>query len=288
MPFSSNYKECSVFFLPSKHLRLITLATQTDNAPVLILGTAGTGKGTMARWIHQNSSNSNNIFLKAAHNKPIAQSIIEADGGSLFISEIGQYPLAQQKTLLQYLETRKIKDPINTNNLLSPNVRIISSSSQILEGRAQAGFFNPKLLEKLNVFRLEMPKLKDRKDEFENIANNILKEVARDLKKENITNLSRDAIRKLLNYEWPGNIRELRNVLRLAATNSNGDSINASDLPNFGLHRADFCTTREGFERVYLLELFELYNGKIEPMCEQTGLDRNILTGKLKKYGIKI
>src|SRR4051794_37980670 len=131
-----------VHFIPSSQRRLALLAAQADSAPVLIYGGSGTGKGAIARWIHSNGSRAARIFLIAKQDKPIIDQILEAQGGSLTIPEIGEWPLAEQKALLGYLKSKSVPHPDGSNTPMLANVRIIGTTSQTLEGRAQGGLFN--------------------------------------------------------------------------------------------------------------------------------------------------
>jgi two-component system response regulator HydG len=168
------------------------------------------------------------------------------------------------------------------------NVRLIATTDQLLEGRAQGGLFNPELLSRLNVFRIEMPPLVRRREEFDDIALGILGEITRELHKEYLRSFSPAAWEALRSYEWPGNIRELRNVLRMAVISSRGDQIEAHDLPALGQDRIDFRATREQFERTYLLELLRTFNWDVERTCQMARMDRATLLAKMQRYNIEL
>lgn len=236
-----------VYFIPTTQRRLALLASQSD-APVLIHGANGTGKGAIARWIHRQSIRSANTLITAIREKSLRVQIPSAQEGTLVIPEIGELPLGEQKILLQYLQTRTIPHPENPETPMLVNVRIIATTSHNLSGRASGGLFNPDLLDKLNVFKIEMPALAARKDEFRDISLGILGEITKELHKEFIRNVSDQAWNKLEHYEWPGNLRELRNVLRVSAVAAQSEQIELADLPDFGPHRPDFRATREKFK----------------------------------------
>ncbi len=208
-----------------------------------------------------------------------------AQGGTFLINEIGEFPRSEQQLLLAFLKTRSI--PHGETRMLL-NVRIVATTSQALEGRAQGGLFNPELLERLNVFRIEMPPLSRRADEFEDIALGIVGEIARELHREHLRALSPEAWSRLRGYEWPGNLRELRNVLRLAVVAAKGDRIEAGDLPDFGPDRIDFRATREQFEKIYILELLKTFDFQIEKTCRMTRIDKSTLLAKITQYGINL
>jgi DNA-binding NtrC family response regulator len=191
--------------------------------------------------------------------------------------------------LLDLLKTRSIPAPatqdagVQSMRMLA-NVRIIANTSYALEGRAQGGLFNPELLEKLNVFRIEMPPLSKRQDEFEDIALGILGEITRELHREHLRDFSPEAWSSLKAYEWPANIRELRNVLKVAVISAQGDRIEAADLPEFGHDKMDFRATRAQFEKTYLSELLKTFAWDIDRTCRMAGLDRSTLLSKIQEY----
>lgn len=273
-------------FIPPGQKRLALFATQTETAPVLIYGSSGTGKGTLARWIHQNSPRSLHPFIVASKETPLSEQLPLAQNGTFLIPEIGARPLSEQKMLLGFLENKTIPLSDSSQTQTCLNVRIMVTTSQSLEGRAQGGLFNIKLLEKLNVFRLEMPPLCKRTEEFKEIVLGVMREITQELHKEHLTTLQHEAWTLLQNYDWPGNLRELRNVLRIAVLNSKGDQIEAADLPEFGHDRLDFRSTREEFEKTYIVELLKSFDWQIDTTCRMTRMDKNTLLKKIQKYGI--
>lgn len=272
-----------VHFIPPSQRRLAMLAAQADTAPVLISGASGTGKGAIARWIHGNSPRAARALVTANQDVPLMGQIPPAQGGTFLINEIGEFPRSEQQQLLNFLKTRSV--PHGETRMLV-NVRIIATTSQALEGRAQGGLFNAELLAKLNVFRIEMPPLSKRADEFDDIAIGIVGEIARELHKEHLRSLSVEAWTRLRGYDWPGNLRELRNVLRLAVVAAKGDRVEGTDLPEFGHDRIDFRATREQFEKLYILELLKTFDYQIEKTCRMTRMDKNTLLAKIDQYGI--
>ena len=262
------------------------LAAQADSAPVLISGGSGTGKGAIARWIHEGSPRSAKPCLTANRMSPIAEQLPAAQGGTLIVPELGEWPLVEQRVLAGFLRTRTIENPDGSDTRRLLNVRIIANSSQNLEGRAQGGLFSPELLERVGVFRIDMPSLVRRRDEFDDIVLGVLGEIVRELHKEYLRALSPEAWDRLRLYEWPGNIRELRNVLRLAVLTAPGDQIESTDLPDFGADRIDFRATREHFERIYLAELLKTVDGDLERTSQLSRLDPATLRRKLEAYAL--
>ncbi|MEK6580557.1 MAG: sigma 54-interacting transcriptional regulator [Bdellovibrionota bacterium] len=275
-----------VHFIPPSQRRLAMLAAQADTAPALISGASGSGKGVIVRWIHENSSRAAHPLVTAVHDKPLSEQIPLAQGGTFVIPEIGECTLTEQKDLLHFLRTKSVKIHLDGDLPMLLNVRIIATTSQALDARAQGGLFNTELLEKLNVFRIEMPSLSKRVGEFEDIVTGVLGEITRELHKEHLRTLSPEALKRLSNYEWPGNIRELRNVLRLSVLAAKGEKIEVLDLPQFGHDQIDFRATREQFERIYIQELLRAFNFEVDRACRVTRIDKKILLSKMKQYGI--
>lgn len=275
-----------VHFIPPGSRKLAILAAQTDTAPTLISGASGTGKGAIGKWIHANGPRAASPFCTATSDRPFAAQAIAANGGTLVIQEIGEWNLSEQKIILGLIKTKSVPHPQSPSTPLLLNVRVIATTDQSLPARAQGGLFNPELLERLNVFRLEMPPLAKRKDEFEDIATGILGEITRELHKEHVRSLSDETWETLRSYEWPGNIRELRNVLRVAVISAKGDSVVAADLPAFGHDRIDFRATRAQFEKIYLTELLKTFDWEIDRTCRMARMDKGALIAKMKLYRI--
>lgn len=279
-----------VHFIPPSQRKLAMLAAQADSSPVLICGSSGTGKSAIAKWIHSTGVRSGRVFLVANRKKSLTSQLIEAQGGTLMIEEIGEWSLSEQKVLTEYFSSKCILHPDGSGTKMLLNVRVICTSSQVLEGRAEASLFNPELLHDLNFFKIKMPPLEKRSDEFEDIVLGIAGEVARELHKEYLLNkdggLSEEAWENLRSYDWPGNIRELRNVIRIGVTQAKGDRLEASDFPAFGHDRVDFRATREQFEKIYLSELFKTFHGDFAQITKAAGIEEAILKSKLSQYGI--
>lgn len=275
-----------VHFIPPSQRRLAMLAAQADDASVLIYGGDGTGKSAIAKWIHTNGPRSLRPLVTFNRDLALSDELAKAQGGTLVIHEVGSWSLTEQKALLHFLNTRSL--PAEGNGITALyNTRIIATTSQSVEGRAQSGMFNADLLLKLNVFRLEMPALTKRQEEFEDIVMGILGEITRELHRDHIRKLSNEAWTALRTYDWPGNLRELRNVLRLAVIACRNDEIGTSELPDFGHDRLDFRATREEFEKTYILELLKTFDWEIDRTCENSRMDRETLLLKMNRYGIK-
>lgn len=277
-----------VHFIPPGQRRLAMLAAQGDTAPVLISGAEGTGKSAIARWIHRNGPRSARPLVTADKSRSLASQIPKAQGGTLVIPDIGERTLKEQKILEDYLASKSVPHPENPSMRMLANVRVIATTSQALEGRAQSGMFNADLLKKLNVFRIEMPPLAKRDEEFEDIVLGIMREITRELHREHLRELTAEAWDRLRSYDWPGNLRELRNVLRVAVISAGGDRVEAADLPEFGHDRVDFRATREEFEKTYIEELLKAFDWQIDRTCQVSRIDKGTLMAKIEKYGIDL
>jgi DNA-binding NtrC family response regulator len=276
-----------VHFIPPSQRRLTMLAAQADHASVLISGSSGTGKGAIARWIHANSARAALPLITQDRDLPLSEQLPKAQGGSFIINEVSELPLSEQNVLLNFLKSRTISNPVATHIPMLLSVRIIATTSHALENRAQGGLFKPELLEKLCVFHIEMPPLSERADEFEDIIHGLLGEITRELHREYLKALAPEALSALTAYQWPGNLRELRNVLRVAVISAKGDRIEKSDLPEFGHDRVDFRATREAFEKIYLIELLKTFDWQIEKTCRMTRMEEATLRAKIAKHGIR-
>jgi len=274
-----------VHFIPPNQRRLVILATQADSAAVLICGASGTGKGAIAKWIHQNGPRAGFPLVEANHETPLIAQIPQAQGGTLVVPELADWPLSEQMVLLQFLKTKSIRQ--NDVTTLA-NIRVIATSAPGIDSRAQGGLFNPDLLEALNVFRIEMPSLAERIEEFEDIVLSLLHEITHDVHREHLRSISREAWSLLRGYDWPGNIRELRNVLKIAVLAARGDEIEERDLPDFGHDRIDFRATREQFEKIYLMELLKTFDWQIDRTCRMARMDKETLLAKINQYGIQL
>ena len=276
-----------VHFIPASQRRLALLAAQADSLPVLISGATGTGKGAIACWIHANGPRTSLPCLTAQiGSAPITAQILDAKSGTLVVPEIGDWSLAEQKSLVHYLRTRSVPHPESRMPMIA-RARIIATTSQDFNNFTSVGLLTLHLLEKLKGFKIEMPALARRAVEFEDIVLGITGEITRELRKEHLRSLSSAAWTRLRSYDWPGNIRELRNVLRMAVASSKGSRIEDYDMPDFGYSRIDFRTTREQFEKIYITELLKTFNWEIDRTCSMSHMDRTTLLSKIEHYGIR-
>ena len=230
--------------------RLIEMAAPTDST-ILISGESGTGKELVARAIHYNSLRCDQAFIPVncgAFTETLLESELfghvrgaftnainnhegvfeRADRGTLFLDEVGEMSLTTQVKLLRVLETRTFK-PVGGSKDLKVDVRFITATNRNLSNMVAEGQFREDLFYRLNVIPIELPPLRDRREDIPLLAGHFL---ARNAKRANKTIKSIDdsAIEKLLNYPWPGNVRELENTLERAVALARGDRLTANDI----------------------------------------------------------
>lgn len=228
----------------------IGAALAPSEAPILIFGETGTGKELFARFIHRLSDRPEDCFVPlncAAIPKDLVESILfghkkgaftgaindqqgkfdTADGGTLFLDELGELPVSTQAKLLRVLEDGLI-DPLGDRKAHKVNVRIIAATNLDLGKAIRRGQFREDLYYRLNVGEIRLPALRERKSDVPKIALHILDHVNRMLKRPK--RLSPYALTRLQNHSWPGNIRDLENVLERSARLSKKDVLDADDL----------------------------------------------------------
>jgi len=279
-----------VYFIPSSQRKIALAAAQADDEPVLVIGGAGTGKGALAKWIHQNSPRAAQPCVMATRERTLSEQLRDCNGGTLIIDDITNYPMSEQLVLLNFLKNKSVPHPSKSGPSIAVpmivNVRIIATSVPQIDSRARAGMFNDELLLRLSKNRIEMPNLAEREDEFEDIAMGILSEITHELHKEYIKGFSETAWRKRREYDWPGNLRELRNVLRMSVVASEGERVDLKDLPDFGHDKINFQATRSEFEKIYLSELLKSFGHDLDKTARAARMERITLLEKLKRLGL--
>jgi two-component system, NtrC family, response regulator PilR len=231
-------------------------------APVLVSGESGTGKELVARAIHEVSPRHAQPFI-AVNCSAIPEQLLEAEffgyrkgaftgamedregffqaanGGTLFLDEIGELPLSMQSKLLRAIQERSVR-PVGAMNELSVNVRLLSATHKDLGAEVQAGQFRQDLYYRLNVIQICVPPLRERTADLRLISERVLERIARDANVLPAPTLTRDAVVHLARYPFPGNVRELENLLHRAVALTGGESIDVFDL---GLPETVFTDT---------------------------------------------
>ena len=289
-----------------------------SKAPVMILGETGTGKEVCAHAIHSLSQRRSGPFVpfdccsvpehlfenelfghcRGAYTDAHSDQrglIAQAENGTLLLDEIDSLSLAAQAKLLRFLQEGTYR-PLGSERLLPANVRVIAATNANLETLVQQKRFRTDLYFRLNVLRLELPALKDRPGDVGILAEHFLDALCAAADRERLA-LSPGALRLLENYTWPGNIRELYNVIQRLVVLSPGPQILASQIPwvtaqNRGDSRiANFDEARtqviESFEREYVTRLLRKHQGNVTGSAREAGKDRRTLGRLIKKYKIQ-
>jgi two-component system, NtrC family, response regulator AtoC len=232
-------------------LELIERASEYK-ATVLLTGESGTGKEVLARAIHAQSPRRGEAFV-AVNCGAIPENLleselfghvkgaftgadrarrglfVEADGGTLFLDEIGEMPLALQVKLLRVLQEEEVR-PLGDSKPRQVDVRVLAATARELEGEVAAGRFREDLFYRLNVLRVRVPPLRERREDIPLLVDHFLAQF-RDALGKPVRGIADDALARLVAYRWPGNVRELENVLERAVILARGDHLGLRELP---------------------------------------------------------
>jgi transcriptional regulator with PAS, ATPase and Fis domain len=299
-----------------KIFEIVPVVASSD-ATILIEGPTGTGKDVLAKVIHNASRRSKKSLVKvncAALPDNLLESEMfgyvkgaftgaekdkpgrfqEADGGTIFLDEIGDLPLSLQAKLLRVLEDKEFY-PLGSRKTTKVDVRIISATNQNLEQLVAEKRFREDLFYRLNVMRLDLPPLKQRRGDIPLLISHILKRlcVTRDTMVEKFSN---DAMEVLLNYDYPGNVRELENIIEHALIVCQDKIIERNHLPlslQDGIstplpeeEKRPFDREIEFSEKTLILETLRKYNWNKGKTASALEINRTTLWRKIKKYNI--
>ncbi len=283
---------------------------------VLISGESGTGKELVARALHRQSRRRDGPFVAvncAALPESLLESelfghvrgaftdarenrkglFVEASGGTLLLDEIGEMPLALQPKLLRVLEDHKVR-PLGGSQEIACNVRVLAASHRDLSEAVGKGTFRNDLYYRLNVIQLELPPLRQRGNDILLLAQRFINELSQRFNKS-VTGLSQPAAACLLAYHWPGNIRELRNVIERALALTLHDQLTVEDLPEQVRHPSGTMPLPnslvdpgnilplEEMERRYIHQVLEQLEGNRTLAAKLLGVDRKTLYRKMKE-----
>ncbi|MFH1429221.1 MAG: sigma 54-interacting transcriptional regulator [Candidatus Margulisiibacteriota bacterium] len=283
---------------------------------VLIRGESGTGKELVAHALHYNSIRANKPFIKVnctalpetlleselfGHEKGAFTGAVErkkgrfelANGGTIFLDEIGDFSQNLQVKLLRVLQTKEF-ERVGGNETIQSNVRIICATNSDLENAISKRVFREDLYYRINVFPIFLPPLRERKNDIMSLANYFIEKYNRENMK-NITRISTPAINMLTSYHWPGNVRELENCIERAILVCNTDVIRSQDLPpSLQLSGSEkdinkFLTLDEAvqnLEKEMIIEALKRNHGHQGKTAEQLGTTRRILGYKIQKHNI--
>ncbi|MCX7733360.1 MAG: sigma-54 dependent transcriptional regulator [bacterium] len=294
----------------------IRKVSSTD-CDILITGESGVGKELVARTIHRMSNRRDNRFV-AINLSAIPETLVEselfgyekgaftdaratkigliefANKGTVFLDEITEVSTDIQVKLLRFIQERRIRK-VGGNQEISVDVRIICASNKNVEEEIKKGKFREDLYWRINVFRIHIPPLRERKEDIEALAEYFLNKYSEELGKR-VSGISPQALESMLSYNWPGNVRELQNAIKRAIILSESDFIKLEDLPEQLITikeesqkiKSKFFEMRnrflEDFERNYIISLYKEKNGDVKKMIEESGIPRSTLYRMIKKY----
>jgi two-component system nitrogen regulation response regulator NtrX len=303
--------------VPMKALRQQIQIMAPTNGRVLVYGESGTGKELVARAIHAQSLRKDETFVEV-NCAAIPEDLIESElfghrqgsfagaaadkegkfqkahGGTLFLDEIGDMSLKTQSKVLRTLDEQRFT-PLGSDEVVTVDVRVIASTNKDLEEEISKGNFREDLFYRLNVIPFSVPPLRERREDIPLLSRHFLKEfsAAYGRRPREITD---DAIDTLMRYSWPGNIRELRNVIeRIVIMNPTTTRFDRKHLPPLlqrdGSRRpgTEFSTlhqARAAYERDYILKKLDENHGNVSRTAEVLGLERSHLYRKMKTLGI--
>lgn len=290
-----------------------------STASVLILGESGTGKELIARALHFASHRAEGPFV-AVNMAALPDNLVEAelfghekgaftgadrqrkgrferaDGGTLFIDEVGEVPLNTQVKLLRVLQEQQI-ERVGSGEPVSVDVRVIAATHQDLDVRVREGHFREDFYYRLNVVSIHLPPLRRRRSDIPLLADHFVRRYREQYGKA-IEGISREAMDLLMKYDYPGNVRELENVIERAVVLSRDETLTTDDLPAplRGQSVRDECMDSgegsfqdrvERFERQLLADALQQTGGIQTRAAERLGMTERHLRYKLKKYGMK-
>jgi len=304
--------------VPVRRLREQIATAAPTSGRVLIHGENGSGKELVARAIHAGSARHAGPFVEV-NCAAIPEELIEselfghekgaftgaharrrgkfelADGGTLFLDEIGDMSLKTQAKVLRALEERAF-ERVGGKDTIRVDVRVIAASNRDLEGLIRAGRFRDDLYYRLNVIPIEVPPLRERRDDVPALVDHFVALFCAENGKRPKT-LSGEALAYFLAYDWPGNVRELRNMLERLVIMAPGDVIDADDLPaplrpkdtlpaGAEPRERPLREARDNFERAYILAELRANDWNMTRTAERLGIERSHLYRKIKAYGI--
>jgi DNA-binding NtrC family response regulator len=292
-----------------KILEMIDTVAKTD-ATVMIRGESGTGKELVAQAIH-GKSNRRYFPIISINCGAFPEGLLEselfghekgaftgaqykrkgklemANGGTIFFDEIGNITVKMQMDLLRVIETKQFT-PLGSNKVVNVDFRIIAATNSDLEKKVAEKDFREDLYYRLNVFSIQIPPLRERPVDIPPIANYFLEKYARSMNKD-VTDISPEAMRMLVQYNWPGNIRELRNTIeRALVVVGKKNEIGIDDLnllfPSKTNPPGD---SLEEIEKAHVKRILEQSDWNISRSAETLKIDRVTLYNKIKKYGLQ-
>jgi len=285
---------------------------ETSNCNILLTGESGVGKEIIAKWIHDLSSRSNEIFLPV-NCQAISENILESElfghekgaftgatnrrigrfeeshGGTLFLDEIGELTQATQVKLLRVLDNRYI-ERIGSNKQIPVNFRLISATNRELSKEMNSGRFREDLFYRINTMHIEIPPLRERREDLKDMIDFFIERFSSEMKKE-IVGIDPVTESYLLSYNYPGNVRELKNIIERLVVLSKSGFLKM----NFGIDKSigetvknsdimSYKDAKKSFEIDYISNALELCNKNITKTAKAIGMSRRQLFNKIIEY----
>jgi transcriptional regulator with GAF, ATPase, and Fis domain len=311
-----------------QHVYRLVAKCAPTNSTVLITGESGTGKELIARAIHHNSLRKDKPFVPVDCSS-LSETLLEselfghvkgsftgavsnkkgmfevAEGGTLFLDEIGNISMSTQAKLLRAIQEREFKAVGDTRTRVA-NFRLVTATNKDLKAMVAAGTFREDFFYRINIFPVELPPLRERREDIAPLAFHFLNAVNGELGKK-VTDFSEGAMRALMQYDWPGNVRELENTVHRAAILATDHVIRQAHLVNIieAMPRLDLDVPRTGdelkrikkvareksvenIERQFVLEALKRNAWNVTRSAEETGMQRANFQALMKKYNIRV
>ncbi len=310
LDITSERKEFIGISQPFKYVLFKIQQVAPTDASVLIEGETGTGKDLVAKAIHKGSKRSNKPFIKVncasipenlieselfGHEKGAFTGAVEkrigrfelANGGTIFLDEIGELPLNLQPKLLNILQLGEF-ERIGSSKTIKTDVRIIAATNKVLKSEIYKGRFRNDLYYRLNVFPISVAPLRERKSDILPLAENFVKIYSEKFNKQ-VNTISKKSLNLLLDYSWPGNIRELENVIERAVITSESNELNLESLITSDISADNFSTLEE-LEKNHIIQALEKTSWKISGTggaAAILNINPETLRSKMRKLGIK-
>lgn len=291
-----------------KDIKFLVNKVAPAKIPVLITGESGVGKDVVARMIHQQSAcGSQPMIIKncASLQKELARSelfghmkgsftgasesreglLAYAHESTLFLDEIGELPMGVQASLLRLLETQTYRR-VGEKEERMVNVRFLFATNRNLAEEVEHGRFNEAFFHRINAFNIEIPSVRERKEDLPLLVNFFLTRLSPDNSRYQVVDNAMDSI---LRYNWPGNVRELRNVIERSIILAENNVITERCLPremvSAGVEEQQAGLTLESVEKSHILKMLRFFSGNRQKTAETLGISRKTLYRKLAKYG---
>ena len=291
----------------------LTFRVAKSDTNVLITGESGTGKELIAGAIHNLSSRKDRHFV-TAHLTALPETLIEAElfghekgaftganrrrmgkfeyasGGTIFLDEVGELPQSVQVKLLRVLQDGKIVR-LGANEEISTDVRLVCATNKNIEEEVKKGNFREDLFYRLNVIRIHLPPLRERKEDIPLLVDHFVRTHA-ELEKKKIKGITDDAMKALLKYTLPGNVRELENIIERAVVLARGEYITKDELPvslvtnNKQVRSGKLHETIARAEKEMIVEALNRTDGNQQRAAVELGISERVLRYKMKKYSI--